>query len=376
MKNQRSFSGSFQRVSQWQPCYKLAHHYRGAMREVVGILDKWAANDPERFVFCHVDAIAEQCKKYQSKNLHGKRWVEKVLAELRRRHVISKPLTRIRRHEEVTGCIVAPHDCLTVREDDGLCVLVGQLAAPGCWKRVFVNAEGVIKAGPVHWCGWPIGACSAWPRQPEKQGQAGGVAAPQAGGVAGMQAGMQAGNEIVKRPVGWPVTTLQLADDSATVKGQNPALTVIAVKKATEGSVQAVPAVPAKSGSPANQQRQAGMAGASSPSSSSPSKATARQRFLKFVGNHEIDLPATMRCAMPKEDEFQWIVKQLDALGEEELASIIYDWEEMQSPPLRTLQNGRWTRWLETGRAMVAEKMEDIRVEKEYAARRTAKQKP
>src|SRR5271169_2773251 len=103
MKKQRSFSGSFQRVSQWQPCYQLAHHYRGAMREVVGFLDLLAANDPERFVFCGVDAIVKHCKKYQSKNLHGKRWVEKVLAELRRRNVVSKALTRIRHHEEVRG---------------------------------------------------------------------------------------------------------------------------------------------------------------------------------------------------------------------------------------------------------------------------------
>jgi hypothetical protein len=359
MKNQRSFSGSFQRVSQWENCSQLAHHYRGAMREVVSYLDLLAANDEERFVFCSVDNIANHCEKYQSKQLHGKRWVQKVLAELRRRHFVSGRLVRVRRYEEVTGFIVAPHSCLTQTMPDGTCIFRGPVQTCGRWERTG-------DAGPdsvLFWAGCGLHSTGVRPvdRPLERP-----LRRP------------------LQRPLGRP--PIRPLSDSAQpsvetkLNNENAGLTVLAVgNEEPKEHVGILPALPAVS-TPQNQQRQAGPAGILPPSSSSPSKTTPtpRQRFLQFIGNTEIEtqVPDTMRCATPKEDEFAQIVEQLEALGDEELASIIYDWEEQQSPPIATLKWGRWTRWLETGKGMVAEKMEDIRIEKEYAARRAARQKP
>jgi hypothetical protein len=359
MKKQRSFAGSFCRVTHDKDKCELKNHYRGAMREVVGYLDMLAANDPERFVFCGVDDIVKHCQKYQSKNIHSKTWVEKVLAELRRRHVVSKRLVRVRRYEEKDGFIVAPHGCLTELMSDGTCIFRGVAHVCGRWER---NGD----AGPrsvLFWAGCVAHSTVASMVGSTEESTDGCMAESTDGCMDGCMVGTSAQPSVETK-----------------LNNENAGLTVLAVgNKEPREHVGTLPALPAVS-APQNQQRQAGPAGILPPSSSSPSKTTPtpRQRFLQFIGNTEIEtqVPDTMRCAMPKEDEFAQIVEQLEALGDEELASIIYDWEEQQSPPIATLKWGRWTRWLETGKGMVAEKMEDIRIEKEYAARRAARQKP
>jgi hypothetical protein len=165
MKSRR-FSQSFRRIfdelKPGEPC-KLKHHYRGALREVIGLLDLWAANDPERFVELYggVDAIVARCHRYKRpEDKFSKPMVEKVLKELRSRHIISKRLERLRDGEEVEGFIVAPHDCLAVRESPTKCVFKGQLKAPGRWKRDPVlgdKGEWTGKLGPVYWAGYAKG---------------------------------------------------------------------------------------------------------------------------------------------------------------------------------------------------------------------------
>lgn len=157
----RRFSQSFRRVfDQLQPgeVCTLQHHYRGVLREVVGMLDKWAAKDPQRFVQLTggVDALVRYCHRYkQPQNGYGKRAVEYALRELRARHIISGWLLRIRDGEEVSGFIMAPHNCLAVRESETRCVFKGQLRAPGYWKRdVLESSSGEVKLGPVYWAGF------------------------------------------------------------------------------------------------------------------------------------------------------------------------------------------------------------------------------
>jgi len=165
MKSRR-FSNSFRRVfDELEPgeLCNLKHHYRGALREVIGLLDLWASNDPERFVELYggVDAIVTRCHRFKRpEDKFSKPMIEKVLKELRSRHIISKRLVRVRDGEEVEGFIVAPHDCLAVRESPTKCVFKGQLQAPGRWRRDPVldeKGEWGGKLGPVYWAGFSSG---------------------------------------------------------------------------------------------------------------------------------------------------------------------------------------------------------------------------
>jgi hypothetical protein len=56
-----------------------------------------------------------------------------------------------------------------------------------------------------------------------------------------------------------------------------------------------------------------------------------------------------MRHASPTEEERDKVLAQLDEIGADNLCDAIDDWVDMQSPPIHTLQYGRWKRWLETG---------------------------
>lgn len=104
----------------------------------------------------------------------------------------------------------------------------------------------------------------------------------------------------------------------------------------------------------------AGKAGGGSCGGSfSPKSKTEQERWVEFIKT--ADLPDTMKYAQPTEEERHKVLAQLDAIvldaydikhghtKAEILGSAIADWEELQSPPLRTLAYGRWKRWLETG---------------------------
>lgn len=114
----------------------LKKHFTGATREVVGILDIWATNDPERFVWCGVDAIVARCHRYKA-HAYTKPTVEKVLAFLRSEHIISRRVKRERRVgayiREVDGFIMTPHDALAIRTKN-VCKFVGATRAPGAWE--------------------------------------------------------------------------------------------------------------------------------------------------------------------------------------------------------------------------------------------------
>jgi hypothetical protein len=355
MTKQRSFAGSFCRVTHDKEKCALKNHYRGAMREVVGFLDMLAARDPERFVYCGVDAIQRHCKKFQSKNLHSKTWVEKVLAELRHRHVVSRRLVRVRRYEEVAGFIVAPHSCLTKSMPDDSCIFHGPVC--GNWAAIVKTDEERERrpAKPVlfYWEG-----CAAHSTVPSMVVSTEGCMAESTEGC--MDGCMDA-------------TSVQ-ASVETKLNSENAGLTVVAVgNEEPREHVGTLPALPAVS-APQNQQRQAGMAGASLPSSpQAKATPTAKQRFFEFLGSTKITLPDSLRYATPKPDEFEPIAKQIEAIGENKLADIIYEWEEQQSPPLRTLLMGRWTRWLETGKLAIADALEEAEIDREIAARQAAK---
>lgn len=81
------------------------------------------------------------------------------------------------------------------------------------------------------------------------------------------------------------------------------------------------------------------------------------KRWTEFVMSKEADLPDEMKHAMPRDEERDKILAQLDELGAEDLGMAISEWVDMQSPPLCGLKFNRWQRWLETG----TEKFEEWR---------------
>jgi hypothetical protein len=90
-------------------------------------------------------------------------------------------------------------------------------------------------------------------------------------------------------------------------------------------------------------------AGACVSESESLSPKSDKQRWVKFVTDSTAALPDAMRCAEPTGEERKKVLAQLDEIGAEALGLAISGWAEQQSPPLRTLEYGRWKRWLETG---------------------------
>ncbi|HLX83787.1 MAG TPA: DUF1376 domain-containing protein [Terriglobales bacterium] len=86
-----------------------------------------------------------------------------------------------------------------------------------------------------------------------------------------------------------------------------------------------------------------------------------KEMWIAFVTDKKAGLPETMRHAQPTDEERRAVLAQLEATvvpeylrqrgttKAEYLGQSISDWEETQSPPLHTLQYGRWKRWLETG---------------------------
>ena len=98
----------------------------------------------------------------------------------------------------------------------------------------------------------------------------------------------------------------------------------------------------------------------SSPKSKSNVKSEA-QRWNEFITDQKADLPEAMKYAEPTKEERRRILAQLDAIvlddyaikhgstKAEFLGMAISDWAQQQSPPIGTLQYGRWKRWLETG---------------------------
>ena len=127
----RRFAHSFHIIGhppKGKPCDKLKYHYSGALRELVGIIELIAENDPaERFVFLNMPWLVEHCHRFkQPENKFGERWLRQCLAELRARSIISNRLTRYANRQigGREGFYIVPHDAVC-KEVGGLCVFQG-----------------------------------------------------------------------------------------------------------------------------------------------------------------------------------------------------------------------------------------------------------
>ena len=164
MNAPRRFANSFRpRYDELMPdeSCNLQHHYRGALRELIGWLDLLANNRPDRFVFCGPESMIAHCHYFEEpENKYSRRQIFYALKEFRARHIISKRLVRLVDGVEREGFIVAPHDCLCLRESETDCVLVGYMNANARWSREIIVKDQSGKPlaepriGPIYWAGY------------------------------------------------------------------------------------------------------------------------------------------------------------------------------------------------------------------------------
>ncbi|MBZ5534002.1 MAG: hypothetical protein LAO20_21435 [Acidobacteriia bacterium] len=122
----------------------LKRHFYGVLHEVVGYLDLLASKHPDlRFAYPGVGDILDHCRRFDSKNKYSKAAVEKALAYLRARHVISARLVRFCDGQLRDGFIVAPHEHLTICTSATRCRFVGMAAPFDCWHQ--------LPTGEVFW---------------------------------------------------------------------------------------------------------------------------------------------------------------------------------------------------------------------------------
>jgi hypothetical protein len=151
----RRFAHSFHTIGKppkGKPCDKLKYHYSGALRELVGIIELIAENDPDRFAFLNMPAMMEHCHRYkQPENKFGERWLRQCLSELRARSIISKRLQHLANRQigMREGFYVVPHAAVC-KEVGGLCVFQGYdpelcaswwaQQAPWAWPHLEISA--------------------------------------------------------------------------------------------------------------------------------------------------------------------------------------------------------------------------------------------
>lgn len=326
-------------LSPGQTCDSLKRHYKLCAREVVGYLDKLAANDQERFVWPHVPTIVKNCNlRRKVKKGYGIRQVNYVLAGLHCQRVLTDA-ERVRGGVLRQGWIVAPHNAVTVVEDN-CCDFQGQHH----WEREIETVRDstgqwqLKKIGPVI---WPAVQGSVQIKPPNVQGTVQGTVQEKPTSVQGTVQGK-----------GCTLRAQQIENET-TCKIEARA-SLLSLSEPRE-PIEPKPACLTRKTAPENgaNEKTAGRQadGVSVLGSLEKPKAkttpTPRERWLQFI--KEKDLPETMRGAWPEDHERDAVLKQLDQTSAENLVLAISAWEEDQSPPISTLHCHRWQRWLDTG---------------------------
>jgi hypothetical protein len=98
-----------------------------------------------------------------------------------------------------------------------------------------------------------------------------------------------------------------------------------------------------------------------------------KERWQAFITKaRESELCDEMFLATPKPEEIEAVLKQVEQLGGDigTLVDEIDEWKDMQSPPLNTLQYGRWTRWLEQSPGLIASAIQSLQLLKQLDEKR------
>jgi hypothetical protein len=108
------------RVPKEKPC-TLKRHFLGCLRQVIGLAEKLARNDPERFVWAGQQAFLKHAKKRDGKRGYSQRQVRYSLATAESYGVLT-PARRVRNGVLRTGFIVEHHDRI-MSQKGGRCLL-------------------------------------------------------------------------------------------------------------------------------------------------------------------------------------------------------------------------------------------------------------
>ncbi len=112
-------------------------HCTGCMREVMGILELWAGNCPDRFIPAGVNAIVKACNgRYRKggRRQYSKAMVEKCLHILCELQILSPKFTADIDGVPRQGRFFNPHDKMTKRHPR-VCVFIGGGKTPGTWSN-------------------------------------------------------------------------------------------------------------------------------------------------------------------------------------------------------------------------------------------------
>ena len=133
------------------------HHARNGtlLKEVLGLIDKWAAKEERRsghrFIYAHQNTILKLCFKglREEKKAYGLRQLKYIFEDLRAQHIISRYFENGNRW----GFALAPHDSLChVR--DGICTLQDRSIAlpvveiPGV-PPAYLAVLAALKSAPI-----------------------------------------------------------------------------------------------------------------------------------------------------------------------------------------------------------------------------------
>lgn len=297
----KHFARNFKPIVQLKPGEMCSwkRHYRGALRELIGILNLWASNDPEHFVYAGLDEMVRHCKRYKGKG-YSRRQVLYALKELREREIVSKPVTRFRFGQEIIGVIVVAHDMLVTRHHDCFCVFHG-----------FEVPQTALPTAPH-------------------------IALPTAPQIA-----------LQTAPKTAPSVSPQEIDD---VEGSDQKRALNRGSLSTAQTAQTVPTHPTPLTSAAKNGGGMERNGLDSSSASSSQSFTAEELKLWEEMIYHDDFPEEMIGARPRKDkdEQRRVIEQLKKYGVEVVVQAIYTWVENRDMGLDGLVT-RWRAWLEEG---------------------------
>jgi hypothetical protein len=127
----------------------LKRHFRGVLREVIGVLDLWAANNSQRFVFASVSGVQKECNNFRKGKKHYSLRAVKYALRYFRMHGVLRPAVCEMDGKDRLGYIVASHDDMTL-PIRGACVVMScransfdtWVALPGQKFPVFEAGNG------------------------------------------------------------------------------------------------------------------------------------------------------------------------------------------------------------------------------------------
>ncbi len=101
--------------------------------------------------------------------------------------------------------------------------------------------------------------------------------------------------------------------------------------------------------------------GSSQPKATAKPTPKARWREVIKVGDV---LPESMVAALPKDNEYELLLSQIEQVGAERFFDAVTEWADNRSPRIEGRDFGRWTCWLEEGNLFFQMKVESAQWEK------------